>query len=70
MHVKSEEVFTGFWWKNLREGDGLEDPGIEERIILKLILEKWDGSMECINLAQDKDRWRDLVNAVMTLRVP
>jgi hypothetical protein len=23
------------WWENLREGDHLEDPGIDERIILK-----------------------------------
>jgi hypothetical protein len=28
------------------------------------------GSMDWINLAQDRDRWRDLVNTVMNLRVP
>jgi hypothetical protein len=29
----------------------------------------WDG-MDWIDLAQDKDRWRTLVNTVMNLRVP
>jgi hypothetical protein len=37
------EVYTGFWWGDLRERDHLGDPGIDGRIILKSIFEKWDG---------------------------
>jgi hypothetical protein len=35
-HVRGRgEVHTGLQWGNLREGDHLADPGIDERIILK-----------------------------------
>jgi hypothetical protein len=34
-------VHTAFWWGNLREIDNLEDPGMDRRLILKLILKKW-----------------------------
>jgi len=48
----------------------LEDPGVDGRIILKWIIRKWEGGMDWIDLTQDRDRWRALVNAVMNLRVP
>jgi hypothetical protein len=38
-------------------------------IILKWIFERWDWGMDWIDLAQDRDRWRALVNAVTSLLV-
>jgi hypothetical protein len=63
------EVHTGFWWGDLREGAHLEDPDVDGRIILKFIYKKWDGGMDWIDMAQDRDRWRAVVSAVMNLRV-
>jgi hypothetical protein len=37
------------------------------RIILKCIFEKWDGGMDWIGLAQDRNKGQALVNAVMKL---
>jgi len=49
----------------------LEDTGVNGRIILRCILRNCDvGGVDWIDLAQDRDRWRALVNAVMILRVP
>jgi hypothetical protein len=62
-------VHTGFWWGELREGDHLENPGIDGRIVLKCIEVGWEG-VEWIDMAQDRDRWRAVVSAVMNLRVP
>jgi hypothetical protein len=34
----------------------LEDPGVDGKIILNSIFKKWDGVMDWIELAQNRDR--------------
>jgi hypothetical protein len=49
----------------------LEDLGVDGRTILSWIFKKVGcGGMDCIVLAQDRGRWRALVNAIMNPRVP
>jgi len=49
----------------------LRRPGVDGRIMLRWIFrEVGCRGMDWIELAQDKDRWQDLMNAVMNLRVP
>jgi len=42
----SGEVYTEFWWRNLRERGHLVDPGLDGKIILRWILRKWFGGMD------------------------
>jgi len=44
-----EDVYTVFWWRNLRERVRLEDPGEDGKVILRRIFRKqdikaWTGS--------------------------
>jgi hypothetical protein len=62
------EVHTEFWQRrSLRDGNHLEYLDVDGRTILKLIFNKWNGSMKLLDLAQDWDMWRD---ALMNFRVP
>jgi len=36
------EACKGFWWGNLGERNHWGDPGVDVRIILRLIFKKWD----------------------------
>ena len=55
------EAYTGCWWGNLHRW--------EDNI--KMDLQEVEcGGMDWIKLAQDRDRWRALVNVVMNLQVP
>jgi len=63
-------VLTGLWWRNLKEGYHLKDLDVDGMIILKLYLRNKRGEIDWLDLAQDRDRWQALVNAVMNLRLP
>jgi len=58
-----EEVRIEFWWGKLLSSK----TGVDMGIILKRHFKKWGGGVDCIELAQDKDRWRALLNVVMKL---
>jgi len=40
----------------MREGGHLKDLGVDGRIVLKRIFKKWDGGIDCIVLAENRDR--------------
>jgi hypothetical protein len=70
-HIEERIEACRFWWGNLGERDHLENPGIDGRIILRWIFRKCDGGcMDWIGVAQNRDRWRTLANAVMQFRFP
>jgi len=65
-----EEVCAGFWWRNLRERPLGRPRNIREDKIKMDIQEVGCEGMDWIDLAQNRDRWRALVNVVMNLQVP
>ena len=63
-------MYTGFWWGNLRKiPPGRSRSRWEDNIKMDL-QEAGCGGMDWIDVAQDRDRWRACVKAVMNLRVP
>jgi len=53
------------WWR-----DYLEDLRVDGMIIFKWIFRKYYWVVDCIDLAEDRDRWRAVVKTVMNLWVP
>jgi len=64
------DVHTESWWGKLRERDHLEELGVDGRIILKMDLQEVGWGMDWIDLAQNRDKWRALVNTVKSLLFP
>jgi hypothetical protein len=68
--TETGETPTGFWWGRPDRKRPIRRPRRrwEDNIEMDLQQVKW-GGMAQIDLAQDRYRWRALVNAVMNLRV-
>ena len=63
---------TGFWWGQLKgRRDHLEDPDGDGSIILKIHLKEIGigGGMDRIYLAEDRDKWRAVVNKAINFGV-
>jgi len=68
--MRRGEVCTGFWWGNLRERDPFGRPRRRWEDNNKIDLQEVGcGGTDWIEVAQDRDRWRALVNAVMNVLV-
>jgi hypothetical protein len=60
-------MHIGYWWEIQKERDHWEDQDVGGWTILNLNLNLrqigWDGG-DLIDLAQDRDQWRTLLNMV------
>jgi hypothetical protein len=66
---ENRRVYGAFVGKP-EEKNQLEDLSLDERVILKLLLKRWDGGEgDWINVASGKCYWRAVVNPVMDNRV-
>ena len=65
--LRRAEVYTRFWWEKHEGKRPLGRPRRRWEDNSKIyLLEVGCGGMDWIELAQDRDGWRDLVNVVIT----
>jgi hypothetical protein len=58
-----------FWWESTKEREHSENQGVDARMGSEWILGRLagEGGLNFIRLAQNRDRWLAVVNAVMNL---
>jgi hypothetical protein len=59
-------MHIGSWWESQKK----RDLDVGGRILEWILREIGWGGMDWIDLAQDRDQWRALVNTVMNFRGP
>jgi hypothetical protein len=64
-------MHIGYWWESQKLRDHWEDQAVGVWKIIKMDLREigWNG-MDWIDLAQDRDQCRALLNTLMYLQVP
>jgi hypothetical protein len=71
-HVARMGEGRNMYWVLVWKAEGknhLKDQGVDGQLGKWTLARLVGGCVEWIHLAQDRDRWRALVNAVMNLRV-
>ena len=64
-HMEDRKVvYSGLVGRDLWERVHLEYLAVDRRVIMR-----WAG-VDWVDVAQDRDRWRSLVNVVMNFRFP
>jgi hypothetical protein len=67
--MRRREMNVGYRWESQKRPLGRPRRRWVDNTKMDIRETEWDG-MDWIDLAQDRDQWRALVNMVMNLRVP
>jgi hypothetical protein len=63
-------MHTGLWWESLSEKIA-QKPRHRWKDYYEINLQEmgWKGIMDWVDLAQDRNKWQNLVNSVMNLHI-